>query len=203
MSLGTWTVPSENLSRLRTIVYAYLLSRMLFLIYLKEKYVELTPTHFLIHQRFNALAIRDCCISLFELSYGELVKIHRQFIDFQCLFCIDEANLLVSHLGTSIISTMEGNHTQNDRVNEALKRVTLSVLLYGMIDGLFAKKILFAGTSGKLRNIDNFGTHETKAVTPIVLNEFTAWYPQMAVNYVSSLVDIPQSILGNVLTDHY
>jgi hypothetical protein len=99
---------------------------------------------------------------------------------------------------------MEGEHIQhNGDVNENSKRGTLSVLLYAIQDSEFAKKALFAGTSSKLRNIDNFGTFETKPVAPVLLNQFTAWNYQMALNYVSSFVDIPQNILENVLTDNY
>jgi hypothetical protein len=117
---------------------------------------------------------------------------------------VDEAHVLVAHLGDTIISSMDGNHIQqNGDVNENSKRGTLSVLLYAIKDGQFAEKVLFAGTSSKLRNIDNFGTFETKPVSPVVLNQFTAWDRQMALNYVSSCVDIPQSVLQNVLTDNY
>jgi hypothetical protein len=201
---NTWTKRNQDVAQLRTIAYAFVISRMLFLKYLQEKYPDLTPTQFLIHQLFNSRAIGDCFAALSSLSHQKLVSIHSQFINFECLFCVDEAHVLVAHLGDSIISSMEGNHIQqNGDVNENAKRGTLSVLLYAIKLGQFANKVIFAGTSSKLRNIDNFGTFETKPVAPVVLNQFTAWNYQMAVDYVSSYVDIPQPVLESVLTDNY
>lgn len=200
----TWKKRNQDLDQLRTIAYAFVLSRMLFLKYLKEKYPALTPAHFLIHQLFNSRAIDRCFRELKVLSLDKLKDIRDDCIDFICLFCVDEAHVLVAHLGDTIITSMEGNHIQqNGDVNENAKRGTLSVLLHAIKDGQFAKKVLFAGTSSKLRNIDNFGTFETKPVAPVVLNQFTAWDDQMALHYVSSYVDIPQSVLVNVLTDNY
>ena len=199
-----WNTRNQDLVKLRSIAYAFVLSRMLFLKYLKEKSPTLNPTQFLIHQLFNSRAIDRCFRDLKLLSLDKLKDIRDNYIDFQCLFCVDEAHVLVAHLGDTIISTMEGNHIQqNGDVNENAKRGTLSVLLHAIKDGQFAKKVVFAGTSSKLRNIDNFGTFETKPVAPVVLNQFTAWDYEMAYEYVSCYVDIPQSFLENVLSDNY
>ena len=200
----TWKERNEDLQRLRTIAYAFILSRMLFLKYLKRAYPDLTPTHFLIHQLLNSSVIDSCFMELKVLSLEELRKIRYDSIDFQCLFCIDEAHVLLSHLGDNIITSMEGNHVQqNGDVNEDAKRGTLSVLLFAIKDGQFAKKALFAGTSSKLRNIDNFGTFETKPVAPVILNHFTAWDHKMALKYVRAFVNIEDNILKSVLTDNY
>lgn len=201
---NTWARQNQDLAQLRTIAYAFVCSRMLFLKYLKEKYPALTPTQFLVHQLFNSEAIEKCFYALKSLSIDKLKAISHDFINFQCLFCVDEAHVLVAHLGDTIISSMEGNHIQqNGDVNENAKRGTLSVLLHAIKDGHFAKKIFFAGTSSKLRNIDNFGTFETKAVAPTVLNQFTAWDYRMALKYVMSLVDVSQDLLEVILTDNY
>ena len=201
---NSWNNRNQDLDKLRTIAYKFVLSRMLFLKHLKEMYPGLTPTQFLIHQFFNSHAIQNCFVSLSTLSYQELILIRNQFIDFECLFCVDEAHVLAAHLGDLIITTMKGNHTQyNNDVNENAKRGTLSILLYAIKDGQFASKVLFAGTSSKLRNIDNFGTHETKQVSPVQLDQFTAWDCEMALNYVSLYVDIPRAVLENILTDNY
>ncbi|KAJ1512194.1 hypothetical protein HMI56_004383 [Coelomomyces lativittatus] len=201
---NTWKKRNQDLAKLRCIAYAFVLSRMLFLKYLKEKYTSLTPTQFLILQLFNSRAIQNCFLSLSSLPYQKLVLIRNQFIEFECLFCVDEAHVLVAHLGDTIISSMEGEIIQqNGYVNENAKRGTLSVLLNAIKDGQFAKKVLFAGTSSKLRNIDNFGTFETKPVAPVLLNQFTAWDYQMALSYVSSYVDVPRPVLTNIFTDNY
>ena len=201
---NNWTKLNQDLDKLRTIAYAFVLSRMLFLRYLKEKYSALTPAQFLIHQLFNSQAIQNCFFSLAALSDEKLFSIRNQFIDFRCLFCVDEAHVLVEHLGNSIISSTAGIHVQqNGDVIENSRRGTLSVLLHAIKEGQFSRKVLFAGTSSKLRNIDNFGTFETKPVAPLVLNQFTAWDSQMALNYMSFFVDIPQSQLKEVLFDNY
>jgi hypothetical protein len=200
----TWGQKNQDLPQLQNIAYAFLLSRMLFLKYLKEKYPNITPTQFLIHQMFNSSAINNCFLSLAELSPNQLFKINKNFIKSRCLICVDEAHVLIEHLGDKIISSMIGNHIQqNGDVNENAKRGTLSVLLHAAQAGEFAKKILFAGTSSKLRNTDNFGTFETKPVAPRLLNQFAAWDQEMALNYVSSYVDISKENLKNVLTDNY
>lgn len=200
----SWNRKNQDLDKLRSIAYAFVLSRMLFLKFLKEKYPEITPTQFLIHQLFNSKSIRNCFDALFDLSLKTLRHIKSQFIDFECLFCVDEAHVLVEHLGDKIISSMKGSHfKQNGDVKETSKRGTLSVLLFAIRNGDFAKKILFAGTSSKLRNVDNFGSYETKPVHPAVLNEFKAWDSQMALDYVSAFVDIPLHFLKNILTDNY
>ena len=201
---GTWKKRNQDLGKLRTIAYAFVLSRMLFLKYLKEKFPALTPMQFLIHQLLNARAIDRCFGVLITLPLRKLKDIRDDFINFKCLFCVDEAHVVLAHLGDHIISSMDGNHIQqNGDVNENAKRGTLSVLLYAIKDGGFAKKVLFAGTSSKLRNIDNFGTFETKPVSPEVLNQFSAWNHQKALDYVSSYVDIPQNVLETVLVDNY
>lgn len=200
----TWKRKNENLQALRTIAYAFILSRMLFLKFLKEAYADLSPTQFVIYQLFNSFAIENCFLKLQSLSLNKLREIRFDYIDFKCLFCIDEAHVLATHLENSIISSMEGNHVQsNGDVNETAKRGTLSVLLFAIRDGLFAEKAIFAGTSSKLRNIDNFGTFETKPVAPVVLNNFTAWDQKMALDYVAAFVDIEGDLLKNVLTDNY
>jgi hypothetical protein len=202
--VNTWKARNEDLPRLRTIAYAFILSRMLFLKFLKGAYNDLSPTHFLIHQLFNSLAIDKCFLELKSLPLDTLKKIRYHYIDFQCLFCIDEAHVLVSHLGDNIITSMDGYHVQqNGDVNEDAKRGTLSVLLFAIKDGQFATKAIFAGTSSKLRNIDNFGTFETKPVAPVVLNHFTAWDHKMALEYVMAFVDIGHNFLETVLTDNY
>lgn len=202
--VNTWKARNEDLPRLRTIAYAFILSRMLFLKYLKVAYTGLSPTHFLIHQLFNSVAIDKCFLELKSLSLDKLRKIRYDSIDFKCLFCIDEAHVLVSHLGDNIITSMEGDHVQqNGDVNEDAKRGTLSVLLFAIKDGQFAKKAIFAGTSSKLRNIDNFGTYETKPISPIILDHFTAWNHKMALEYLMAFVDIGQNFLEAVLTDNY
>lgn len=202
--VNTWKARNEDLPRLRTIAYAFILSRMLFLKFLKGAYTDLSPTHFLIHQLFNSLAIDKCFLELKSLPLDKLKKIRYDYINFQCLFCIDEAHVLVSHLGDNIITSMDGYHVQqNGDVNEDAKRGTLSVLLFAIKDGQFATKAIFAGTSSKLRNIDNFGTFETKPVAPVVLNHFTAWDHKMALEYVMAFVDIGHNFLETVLTDNY
>lgn len=202
--VNTWKARNEDLPRLRTIAYAFILSRMLFLKFLKGANTDLSPTHFLIHQLFNSLAIDKCFLELKSLPLDKLKKIRYDYINFQCLFCIDEAHVLVSHLGDNIITSMDGYHVQqNGDVNEDAKRGTLSVLLFAIKDGQFATKAIFAGTSSKLRNIDNFGTFETKPVAPVVLNHFTAWDHKMALEYVMAFVDIGHNFLETVLTDNY
>ncbi|KAK5672596.1 hypothetical protein QVD99_000115 [Batrachochytrium dendrobatidis] len=99
---------------------------------------------------------------------------------------------------------MEGNHIQqNGDVNEDSKRGTLSVLLYVIKNKEFAKKVIFAGTSSKLRNIDNFKSFGTNPVGPLILNEFITWDCEMALDYVTAFVDIHPDILKTVLTDNY
>ncbi|OAJ39110.1 hypothetical protein BDEG_22983 [Batrachochytrium dendrobatidis JEL423] len=99
---------------------------------------------------------------------------------------------------------MEGNHIQqNGHVNEDSKRGTLSVLLYVIKNKEFAKKVIFAGTSSKLRNIDNFKSFGTKPVGPLILNEFITWDCEMVLDYVTAFVDIHPDILKTVLTDNY
>ena len=201
---NTWKTRNENLPKLRTIGYAFALSRMLFLKFLKELYPTLTPTQFLIHQLFNSKCIDRCFVNLKSFSMDRLKKIRYEYIDFRCLFCVDEAHVLLAHLGDQIITSTEGNHIQqNGDVNENAKRGTLSVLLHGIKDGQFAKKVLFAGTSSKLRHVDNFGAYETKPVAPAVLNQFAAWGSEMAIQYVMSFVDIEQRLLEAILTDNY
>ena len=167
-------------------------------------YPDLTPTQFLIHQIFNSRFIQHCFNELLEHSYEKLAWIRNELINFQCYFCVDEAHVLVEHLGETIITSTDGNHVQqNGDVNEDARRGTLSVLLYAIKDTQIAKKVIFAGTSNKLRNIDNFGTYETKPVRPTVLKNFSAWDNQMAVRYVSNLINIDSELLENVLTDNY
>ncbi|EGF76606.1 hypothetical protein BATDEDRAFT_28465 [Batrachochytrium dendrobatidis JAM81] len=129
--------PNQSLPQLYDITYAFLLSRVLFLKYLKEKYPNITPAQFLIHQLFNSRAIRLCFLKLKLLSLDKLNDIHCSYIDddLRCLFCFDQAHVLAEHLGSTIISSMEGNHIQqNGDVNEDSKRGTLSVLLAGIND---------------------------------------------------------------------
>jgi hypothetical protein len=172
--------------------------------YLKELYPALTPTEFLIHQLFNSKCIDRCFVNLKSVSMDLLKLICYDYIDFQCLFCVDEAHVLLAYLGDQIITSTEGNNIQqNGDVNENAKRGTLSILLHGIKDGQFAKKVLFAGTSSKLRNVDNFGTYETKPVAPVILNQFVAWGCEMALKYVMSFVNIEQALLENILTDNY
>ncbi|OAJ43390.1 hypothetical protein BDEG_26755 [Batrachochytrium dendrobatidis JEL423] len=201
-----WKKPNQDLPQLRTIAYAFLLSRVLFLKYLKQRYPNITPAQFLIHQLFNSRAIESCFLKLKLLSLDKLNDIHFNYIDndLRCLFCFDQAHVLVEHLGSTIISSMEGNHIQqNGDVNEDSKRGTLSVLLYVIKRERFAKKVIFAGTSSKLRNIDNFGSFGTNPVGPLILNEFTTWDCEMALDYVTAFVDIHPDILKTVLTDNY
>jgi hypothetical protein len=200
----TWTKRNEDLTQLRVVGYAFVLSRMLFLKYLKEKYPELTPKQFLMHQLLNSRAIEQCFSRLSSWSFHNLITLRDKLIDYQCLFCVDEAHVLVAHLGDIIISTMEGNHVQqNGDVNENAKRGTLSILLHAIKHGQFSNKVLFAGTSSKLRNVDNFGTFETKPVGPLILNDFKAWNSTMALNFVTSYVEIEPDILKKVLIDNY
>jgi len=201
--VNTWGKKNQNLAELRRIAYAFVLSRMLFLKYLKEKYTALTATQFLIHQVINSQVIRTCFLSLSSLSILDLNHIRNKLNFRKILFCVDEAHSLIAHLENMIISSMEGVHQQNNDVNEIAKRGTLSVILFAIKDGSFSRKVIFAGTSSKLRNIDNFGTFESKPVSPVVLNQFTAWNYQTALKYVSFYVDIPQSYFENVLTDYY
>ncbi|XJO78268.1 hypothetical protein BDV3_002738 [Batrachochytrium dendrobatidis] len=201
-----WKKPNQSLPQLYDITYAFLLSRVLFLKYLKEKYPNITPAQFLIHQLFNSRAIRLCFLKLKLLSLDKLNDIHCSYIDddLRCLFCFDQAHVLAEHLGSTIISSMEGNHIQqNGDVNEDSKRGTLSVLLYVIKNKEFAKKVIFAGTSSKLRNIDNFKSFGTKPVGPLILNEFITWDCEMALDYVTAFVDIHPDILKTVLTDNY
>jgi hypothetical protein len=200
----TWVHRNEDLAKLRTIAYAFILSRMLFLKYLREKYHTLTPTQFLIHQLFNSNAIDDCFQKLKHLPIEQLKAIKNSNVTDQCNVFVDESHVLLEHLGNTLISTMEGNHIQqNNDVNQNAKRGTLSVLLFAIKYGQFSKKVIFAGTSSKLRNIDNFGTFETKPVAPVVLNHFNAWDSCMALDYVMSFIDIPRSLLENILIDNY
>jgi hypothetical protein len=130
--------------------------------------------------------------------------IHSKLIDFQCLICMDEANVLVDHLGDVVISEMEGDHVEaNGDVIVGSKIGTLSVLLWAIQEGQFAQKVVFAGTSNNLRNMDNFGSCETKAVSPTVLRDFSSWCKDMALKYVSSLVNIDEWLLKLVLVDYY
>ncbi|KAJ8322535.1 hypothetical protein O5D80_000032 [Batrachochytrium dendrobatidis] len=177
--------PNQSLPQLYDITYAFLLSRVLFLKYLKEKYPNITPAQFLIHQLFNSRAIRLCFLKLKLLSLDKLNDIHCSYIDddLRCLFCFDQAHVLAEHLGSTIISSMEGNHIQqNGDVNEDSKRGTLSVLLYVIKNKEFAKKVIFAGTSSKLRNIDNFKSFGTK---PTVLTD--NYRPRILENFVYDL----------------
>ena len=120
------------------------------------------------------------------------------------MVCIDEAHVLRNHLGDYIITEMPGQHIQqNHEVNEDAKRGTQSVMLWAIRSGAFAKKVLCAGTSSQLRNVENFGTWETKPVSPIQLVNFEAWTPDMAVEYVTSLVNIDPSCLSKILLDNY
>ena len=201
--VNTWGKKNQNLAELRRIAYAFVLSRILFLKYLKEKYTALTATQFLIHQVINSQVIRTCFLSLSSLSILDLNHIRNKLNFRKILFCVDESHSLIAHLENMIISSMEGVHQQNNDVNEIAKRGTLSVILFAIKDGSFSRKVIFAGTSSKLRNIDNFGTFESKPVSPVVLNQFTAWNYQTALKYVSFYVDIPQSYFENVLTDYY
>ena len=133
-----------------------------------------------------------------------LSEIHFKNIKFECLFCIDEAQVLREHLQNKIISTMECHHkSDNNDVYEESKRGTLSVLLYAIQKGEFAKKILLAGTSSKLRLIDILGTWETKALSPIILNHFTSWDSEIALKYVTHFVNLPRILFENILTDNY
>ncbi|KAJ8330828.1 hypothetical protein O5D80_000854 [Batrachochytrium dendrobatidis] len=180
-----WKKPNQSLPQLYDITYAFLLSRVLFLKYLKEKYPNITPAQFLIHQLFNSRAIRLCFLKLKLLSLDKLNDIHCSYIDddLRCLFCFDQAHVLAEHLGSTIISSMEGNHIQqNGDVNEDSKRGTLSVLLYVIKNKEFAKKVIFAGTSSKLRNIDNFKSFGTK---PTVLTD--NYRPRILENFVYDL----------------
>jgi hypothetical protein len=197
-------VRNENLPTLRTIAYAFILARMLFLKYLQEKYPKLTPTQFLIHQIINSDSIKTCFLYLRPLAYEHLIRIHKKLIQFTCLFCFDEAHVLLEHLGSQIITQKEGNNIQqNTDVNENSKRGTLSVLLYAINNGQFANKVIMAGTSSKLRNVENFGTVETKPTFPVTLNQFTAWDSQLALQYVTSFVDLDPTLFKHILSDNY
>lgn len=200
-----WTKKNEDLNELRRVAYAFLLSRFLFLKLLQEKHPQLTPTQFLIYQLTNQRAILTFFRAIVTLDYDTLTNICLDCIDFECIICVDEAHELVDHLGSMIISEMAGNHVQaNGDVNLKSKRGTLSVLLWTIQEGQFSQKVIFAGTSSKLRNIDNFGTYESKPAHPICLSAFSAWSPQFACKYVSSLVKIePPSILEDILVDNY
>ena len=201
---NTWSRRNQDLPLLQNIAYAFVLSRMLFLKYLKEKYPNITPTQFLIHQMFNSTVIANCFASLSTLSAAKLLQIRSKFINFKCLICVEEAHVLVEHLGETIISSTIGNHVQqNGDVNEDAKRGTLSILLYAIRQGEFSKKVLLAGTYLKLRNINNFTTFEKKPVTHRVLNQFTAWDHEMALQYISSFVEISKNDLKLVLNDNY
>jgi hypothetical protein len=201
---NTWRKRNEDLAQLRIVGYAFLLSRMLFLRFLKEKYPELTPKQFLMHQLLNSSAMGRGFSLLSSWSFHNLLSLRDKLIDFQCFFCVDEAHELVAHLGDTIISSMEGNHIQpNGDVNENAKRGTLSILLHAIKHGQFSNKLLFAGTSSVLRNIDYFGSYETKPVGPLILNQFDVWDPTMALNFVTSYVAIEPDILKKVLTDNY
>jgi hypothetical protein len=201
---GCWKEKNENMAELQTLAYAFVLSRMFFLRFLKSKYPGLTPTQFLLHQMLNSMSIQNCFIKLAELSMTTLTLIRNSLVFDPCLFCVDEAHVLISHLGETIITSAEGEHIQNNGdVNNSAKRGTLSVILHAIREGQFAKKVLFAGTSSKLRNIENFGTFETKPVNATILNGFKAWDRKMAMEYVNSLVNIDGKFLEIVLTDYY
>ena len=60
---------NQDLSSLRRIAFAYVLSRMLFLKFLKEKYPSLSPTEFLIHQMFNSRVINHCYLKLKKFQW--------------------------------------------------------------------------------------------------------------------------------------
>ncbi|KAJ3268526.1 hypothetical protein HDV01_002673 [Terramyces sp. JEL0728] len=198
-----WKKPNENLPKLRKVAYAFVLSRILFLKYLIAKYPNLTPIQFLLHQKVHSGAINACFNYLVEIP-TEILEYVALNSDYTCLFCVDEAQVLLEHLSDRIISETESNRFQdNGTVSPKAKRGALSVLLYAMkISGL-AKKVIFAGTSTKLRNIDNFGTFETKRAFPKILNDFCAWNKDMAIKFVEAFTTVDVESLKMVLTDNY
>jgi hypothetical protein len=201
---ATWRKMNQGLHELRRIAYAFFLSRILFLKLLKERNPGLTPTQFLIYQLTNSHSISACFLQLTSHDLKTLALIRSKLTTIKCLICIDEAHVLASHLDSMVISSEEKIHFQaNGDVNPSSKRGTLSVLLWSIQEGLFARKVFFAGTSSKLRNIDNFGTYETKSVHPTTLNKFTAWSPKMALTYISNLVAIDRILLQEVFVDYY
>jgi hypothetical protein len=128
-----WSKRNENPLELKRIAYAFVLSRMIFLRYLKEKCLTITPKEFLLHQLFNS----DAIVPLF-----------------------------------------------------------FSLLLWAI-------KLIVAGTSMKLRNMDRFGDFESKCICPTILPWFCAWTSAMALDYICSLVDIERSLLEPLFTDNY
>jgi hypothetical protein len=195
---------NKDLQTLRRIAYAFVLSRMMFLKVLREIDPQLSPVLFLMHQLMNSRAVQNCFLQLNSLDFKTLVSMRNRYIDFEITFCVDEAHVLVEHLGDMIITSSDGNHLQaNGDVNDDAKRGTLSVLLWAIKECEVSTKVIFAGTSRKLRNIDYFGTHETKPLIPVVLSKFAAWDKFMALDYVSSLVNISRSCLQTVLQDNY
>jgi hypothetical protein len=201
---GNWKTPNENLFLLREVALAFMVSRMLFLKHLKRIIPGLTPTQFLMHQIFDSKSINTCFNILVTLGMQDLLEIVEKLVDFKCNICVDEAHVLVDHYGSKIITETDGCHVQaNSSVNDEAKRGTLSVILWAIRTAKISKKVIFAGTSEKLRNIENFGTFETKATGPLTINGFEAWNSATAVLYVSSLINVSGELLQMILVDYY
>ena len=66
---NSWIKANQDIECLRTIAYAFVLSRMLFLKYLRELQPDLTASQFLIHQLFNSNSIQRCFMTLKSLSF--------------------------------------------------------------------------------------------------------------------------------------
>ncbi|KAJ3129948.1 hypothetical protein HK098_007214 [Nowakowskiella sp. JEL0407] len=199
-----WQSRNADLNAIRALAYAFILTRTLYLKYLREKYPSLTPMQFLLYQIFNGKMLATVFQLLAQFSFDVITFIGGNIPCLKCFICIDEAHVLLDRPGSTIISEMDGNHIQqNGDVNEKSKRGILSALLWAIKQGDYAKKVLFSGTSQRLRNIDNFGYFETKPVSPTLLNNFCAWTPEMAQTYVSSLVDVDSNVLSEILVDNY
>lgn len=203
-----WRRPNQNLPECRRIALAFILARVLFFCALMKKIPDITHFQFLVYQISYSKQIADIFSKLVHMSQqtlGEIQQLlrytHAKDINF--FWCIDEAHVLRAYLDSKIISEMPGAMQQNGDVNESFKRGILSIILFSIRTYFEASKVMFAGTSSKLRFVDNFGTFESKPVHPYVINNFVPWSSEMTIRYVTELIDIDSKSLDEVFTDWY
>jgi hypothetical protein len=171
-----WTYPNQHLEKCYSISQAFVLARVLFFYILKESFPNLSPLQFLAYQLTRAKYIADIFTDLLSSDLNQVYLDVKNRGNNEFLWCVDEAHVLRELLDTKIISETPGRHMEaNGDIYETSKRGALSVLLKAIRLYFNMPKIIIAGTSKKLRYIDNFGTHLSKPTSPFIINTFKPW----------------------------
>ncbi|KAJ3336682.1 hypothetical protein HDU83_009279 [Entophlyctis luteolus] len=202
-----WTEPNQDLDECRRISLAFVIARLILVIKLYQQHLDLSTFELLLYQMHNShyvAAVFDAIVAFPEQALAGLIYRMQQFLPTRLVWCIDEAHTLREHCASKIISGLPGNHMQqNGDINEASKRGVLSLLIYTIKRYTEDAKMIISGTSLKLRNVDNFGTWESKPVAPYLVNNFDPWDKNRSISYITSLMELDVKELDPFICDYY